>query len=120
MFFKEKQSSQVESDIPKQDEAILETTRNLKIGAIKPKIIFEYFYSHVDSQSRIDVSIIKESIPANLFITTSSQAKLDFDDHVAQVRISLKNPYRLLILVKELSQFSKSSNKRINNKEIIN
>ncbi len=89
MFFKEKQSSQVESDIPKQDEAILETTRNLKIGAIKPKIIFEYFYSHVDSQSRIDVSIIKESIPANLFITTSSQAKLDFDDHVAQVRILL-------------------------------
>lgn len=77
LFFESKQQiPEKESELP-NPEIIIPT---------RPNILFEYFYSHVDSESLIETALKSANIPANLFITTGSKAKLDFDDHVSQAK----------------------------------
>ncbi len=88
LFFTDKEPSQDQPNNPKPDDDS-EILSDFNLNHAHPKILFEYYYSHVDSQSRVSESL-KNNIPANLFITTSSKAKLDYDDHVLQVRILFK------------------------------
>lgn len=53
----------------------------------KPRILFECYFSHYDSKARLDECLDPDAnLPANLFITTGANPKIDFDDHVAQAR----------------------------------
>ena len=51
----------------------------------KPKILFSFYYSHLDSNNRLETGIKNESnIPPNLHIVGASKVELDFDFHVEQ------------------------------------
>ena len=51
----------------------------------KPRILFSLFYSHVDSNRRVeDIFKRNVNIPANLHIVGASKVELDFDFHVEQ------------------------------------
>lgn len=65
----------------KEDEA---NTDSSSI-TIKPRIIFSYYFSHVDSSSKIENNLNKDIIPENLLLISGSNAKLDFDYHCSQV-----------------------------------
>ena len=56
------------------------------LGPQKPKILFECFYSNLDSSHYLE-QINRENepqIPSNLFMIGGSKLKLDFDDHVSE------------------------------------
>ena len=53
----------------------------------KPRLLFECYFSHYDSKIRVDECFNNSmNLPANLFITTGANSKLDFDDHVNKAR----------------------------------
>jgi hypothetical protein len=63
---------------PKQETAT-KTTPNQP-----PKILFSYFYSHLDSTSMIARNLDTSSLPSNLSIVGGSRAEVDFDYHVSE------------------------------------
>lgn len=69
-----------EREIPSENEESEEKTK-------KPKILFEFYFSHIDSQDRIENSLKSNTeLPSNLYITTGSRATLDFDHHVTRAK----------------------------------
>ena len=51
----------------------------------KPKILFSFYYSHLDSNQRLESSLnTNANIPSNLHLVGASKAQLDFDFHVTQ------------------------------------
>lgn len=60
------------------------TTADLRSENTKPRILFSFYYSHVDSNHRIE-NFLKQSnnVPSNLHIVGASKVELDFDFHVA-------------------------------------
>ena len=52
----------------------------------KPRILFSFYFSHVDSNHIIEHNLNKASIPANLHLVGGSREDLDFDYQVSQVR----------------------------------
>ncbi len=51
----------------------------------KPKILFSFFYSHLDSNHQIDYNMKSScKIPSNLHLVGASKVELDFDFHVEQ------------------------------------
>jgi len=51
----------------------------------KPRILFSFYYSHLDSNDRIESNMNTDSnIPINLHVVGGSKVELDFDFHVTQ------------------------------------
>lgn len=50
----------------------------------KPKVIFSYFYNHLDSNSIIEKQLVHD-LPTNLTLVGGFKAELDFDYHITKV-----------------------------------
>lgn len=89
----EKTTKFTENDAPQEEVDINDvkaSTTSLNDNG-KPRILFEYYFSHVDSNDRLEKSLKNNAnIPSNLHITSGMSAKLDFDDQVSQVPFSSK------------------------------
>ncbi len=82
---KDKDNSENENCKPEDVEITEEITSN-KTDNDKPRILFEYYFSHIDSNDRLEKNFKNNpDIPSNLYITSGMSAKLDFDDQVSQV-----------------------------------
>lgn len=52
----------------------------------RPRILFSYFYSHLDSSHLVENSVKTDcNKPSNLHIVSGAKCKLDFDHHVLEV-----------------------------------
>ena len=52
---------------------------------MKPKILFSFYYSHVDSNQRVETELADSTnVPSNLHVLGGSKVELDFDFHAAQ------------------------------------
>lgn len=63
-----------------------ETNKDSSYDSSRPRILFSYYFSHIDSATRLENNLNKDLIPNNLHLISGSSAKLDFDYHCTQVK----------------------------------
>jgi hypothetical protein len=80
-FFDEDWDEKVE-----EPEAPMETDKKEDDTNRKPRVHFSYYYSHLDSNERIENNLKKDVIPSNLYLIGGSRVELDFDFHIEQAK----------------------------------
>ena len=64
----------------------------------KPNILFSFYFSHVDSNSRLEKHLNTDAlIPNNIHLIGGSNTEIDYDFHVSRV-INISNTNLLLIM----------------------
>ncbi len=87
----EKTNEEEEASDDQAQEVKKKPAEPLKTADPRPRVLFSYNYSHLDSNSLLENNLEKTSVPANLSIVGGSRAEIDFDSHVSEAEMIFRS-----------------------------
>jgi hypothetical protein len=83
----EKDANENLSNQKSKREKLDETEQPSSTYSQLPRVLFSYYYRHVDSNFKIEKNLDREAVPSNVYLVGGSNTTLDFDFHCSQVSL---------------------------------